>query len=112
MSNLTDVIDATFKAEVLDASTVDRPVLVDFWAEWCKPCKLLTPILEKLQDELGEDKIKIVKMNIDDNPKTANTYSITSVPTSLLFRHGEPVRAIVGAKPKALILKELEPYLP
>ncbi len=101
------VTDASFTADVLQS---DRPVLVDFWAEWCGPCKMVAPVLEEIAGENAE-KISIVKLNIDENPETARAYSIMSIPTMAVFQGGQIVKSIVGAKPKAAILKDLAPYL-
>jgi thioredoxin 1 len=97
------VTDATFDAEVLKS---DKPVLVDFWAEWCGPCRMVAPVLEQIAEEHG-DKIQIVKLNIDENPATASAYGVVSIPTMNLYQGGEVVKQIIGAKPKAAILKDL-----
>lgn len=102
-----DVTDATFDAEVLQA---DGPVLVDFWAEWCVPCKRMAPILEELAAEHG-DKLKVVKLDTDANTATAARYGITSIPTLNVYSGGEVVKSITGAKPKPLLVRELEDYL-
>ena len=101
------VTTATFDAEVLKSST---PVLVDFWAEWCGPCRVVGPILEEISDEYGS-KLKIVKLNTDEESAIAIKYGISSIPTMNVFVNGEIVKTIVGAKPKPAMLKELESFL-
>jgi thioredoxin 1 len=101
------VTTATFDAEVLKSST---PVLVDFWAEWCGPCRAVGPILEEISDEYGS-KLKIVKLNTDEESAIAIKYGISSIPTMNVFVNGEIVKTIVGAKPKTAMLKELESFL-
>lgn len=101
------VTTATFDAEVLRSST---PVLVDFWAEWCGPCRAVGPILEEISDEYGS-KLKIVKLNTDEESAIAIKYGISSIPTMNVFVNGEIVKTIVGAKPKPAMLKELESFL-
>jgi thioredoxin 1 len=101
------VTDATWTDEVL---TSDKPVLVDFWAEWCGPCKMVAPVLEEIASE-HSDKITVAKINIDENPQVARDYQILSIPTMSVFKGGEMVKSIVGAKPKAAILRDLSDYL-
>jgi len=101
------VTTATFDAEVLKSST---PVLVDFWAEWCGPCRAVGPILEEISDEYGS-KLKIVKLNTDEESAIAIKHGISSIPTMNVFVNGEIVKTIVGAKPKPAMLKELESFL-
>jgi len=98
------VTEATFDADVLGS---DKPVLVDFWAEWCGPCKMVAPVLEEIASEHG-DKLTVAKVNIDENPEIARRYQIMSIPTMSVFAGGEIVKSIVGAKPKAALLRDLE----
>ena len=104
--NLPEVTDSNFQAEVLEA---DLPVLVDFWAPWCGPCRIVAPHLEELAAE--REDITIVKLNTDDNPNTAAKYNVMSIPTLLLFKHGEVAHQIIGALPKQRLLQEIEPAL-
>ena len=101
------VTTATFDAEVLKSST---PVLVDFWAEWCGPCRAVGPILEDISDEYGA-KIKIVKLNTDEESALAIKYGVTSIPMLNVYVNGEVVKTIIGAKPKPALLKELEAFI-
>ncbi|MCK9875031.1 thioredoxin [Frankia sp. AgPm24] len=101
------VTDNTFASEVLKS---ELPVLVDFWAEWCGPCKMVAPVLEEIAKEHG-DKLRIVKLNIDENPQTARNYQIMSIPTMAVFVKGEVDKSIVGAKPKAALLRDLSEYI-
>ena len=103
----TPVTTATFEAEVLKSTT---PVLVDFWAEWCGPCRAVGPILEEISNEYGS-KIKIVKLNTDEEAAIAMKYGIVSIPTMNVFVNGEVVKSIVGAKPKPALLKDLESFI-
>ncbi|GAB2827537.1 thioredoxin [Alpinimonas psychrophila] len=107
MSTAPAVTDATFAAQVLASS---KPVLVDFWAEWCGPCRAVGPILDQILLENG-DKIDIVKLNVDENPQTAALYQITSIPAMKVFQNGEVVKTIIGAKPKPAIEADLAAFI-
>ena len=102
--NTVKVTDDSFAADVLGS---DKPVLVDFWAEWCGPCKMVAPVLEEIAGE-NADKLTIAKLDIDHNPEIARRYQVMSIPTMAVFSKGELVKTIVGARPKAAILKELD----
>lgn len=104
--SVTEVTDATFQIEVLESS---EPVLVDFWAAWCGPCRMLAPTLEAIASERAD--LRIVKLNVDENPVTAMRYGVRSIPTLKLFKDGEPVDTMVGALPKGRLLAALEPSL-
>ena len=101
------VTDSSFQADVLDSS---KPVLVDFWAEWCGPCRMIAPALEELSTELG-DRVSIVKLNIDENPDAPTKYGVRGIPTMILFKNGEPAATKVGAEPKSRIQGWLEGVL-
>ena len=101
------VTDSDFEQEVLEA---DTPVLVDFWAEWCAPCKMVAPVLDDLAEEY-DGKIKFIKVDVDTSPETAMKYGIRSIPTLLVFKGGSPVDQVVGAVPKAAIKKRLDSAL-
>ncbi|MDO5711891.1 MAG: thioredoxin [Micrococcales bacterium] len=107
MGNITTTTDATFDADVLKST---KPVLVDFWAPWCGPCKAVAPILEEIAGTHGA-KLSIVKLNTDENPRTAAKYGITSIPTMNVYVDGEIVKTIMGAQPKPRLLRELEPFI-
>ena len=101
------VTDATFEADVLKS---EKPVVVDYWAEWCGPCHQVAPVLEEIASEHA-DKIDVVKLNVDDNPVTSQRYGILNIPTLSVFKDGEVVKEIVGARPKSALLRELADFI-
>jgi thioredoxin 1 len=103
---LNDVTDTTFQAEVIES---DQPVLVDFWAPWCGPCRVVAPVLEEIAGERQD--LRIVKLNVDENQVTAAKYEVLSIPTMILFRNGEVAKKVIGAYPKKRLEAELEPAL-
>ena len=107
MSALKQVTDATFDEEVLKSG---KPVLVDFWAEWCGPCRMIAPILEQIAAE-HPDELEIVKLNTDENPETAAKYGVLNIPMLNVYVKGEVAKTIVGAKPKRALLKDLEDFI-
>ncbi|BCB85938.1 thioredoxin [Phytohabitans suffuscus] len=107
MGTTKAVTDASFTSDVLQSET---PVLVDFWAEWCAPCKKVSPLLEEIANEMG-DRVRIVKVNIDENPETARAYRVMSVPTLTVFKGGQPVQSVAGARPKGDLVKLIEAAL-
>jgi thioredoxin 1 len=107
MANTVTVTDDSFEKDVLNS---DKTVVVDFWATWCGPCKMVAPVLDEIAGENSE-KITVAKLDIDQNPSTARDYQVMSIPTMIVFKDGMPVKQIVGAKPKAALLNDLADYL-
>ena len=104
MAHPVEVTDTTFDEEVIKS---DAPVMVDFWADWCAPCKMIAPIVEELAEEF-DGKVKFAKMDVDSNPKTPTQYGIRGIPTLLIFNGGKPVDQVVGAVPKSALKRRLE----
>ncbi|MPZ27827.1 MAG: thioredoxin [Micromonosporaceae bacterium] len=107
MGTTKAVTDASFAEDVLKS---DRPVLVDFWAEWCLPCRKVSPLLEEIATEMS-GRLEIVKLNADENPETVRTYRVMSLPTLTIFKDGEPVKSVVGARPKGELVRLIESAL-
>jgi len=107
MSTAAQVTDASFKEEVLDS---DVPVLVDFWAPWCGPCRMVAPVVDEIAEQY-KDKVKVVKLNTDENPSVASQYGIRSIPTLMIFKDGQRVDMVVGAVPKTTLANTLEKHL-
>jgi len=107
MAHPVAVTDGTFQNEVLESST---PVLVDFWAEWCQPCKMIAPHLEKIATE-QDGKIKVAKLNVDENPRTMGEFRIRGIPTLILFKDGQPVETLVGFMPEKAILDKVQKHI-
>ncbi len=107
MGTIQTLTDSTFDEEIAGST---EPVLVDFWAEWCGPCKMIAPVLEEIAGE-HDGKLKIVKLNVDDNPGAARRFDVMSIPTLILFSNGQPAKRMVGAKPKGALLEELAEFL-
>ena len=107
MANTVTVTDDSFNTDVLQS---DKPVVVDFWATWCGPCKMVAPVLDEIAGE-NADKLTVAKLDIDANPETARNFQVMSIPTMIVFQDGKPVKQIVGAKPKAALLSDLADYL-
>lgn len=107
MSDTVTLTDASFDEEI---GAADIPVLVDFWAEWCGPCKMIAPILDEIAGEHA-GRIRIGKLNVDDNPKVAQRFEVMAIPTLILFKDGEPQRRVIGAKGKGQLLQELQEFL-
>lgn len=105
MANVADVTDASFQAEVIESP---EPVLVDFWAPWCGPCRAVSPVLEQISDERG---LRVVKVNVDENQQVAAQFQVLSLPTMILFKAGQPAAKIIGAYPKKKLEQQLEPAL-
>ena len=105
--NVAEVTDSSFQAEVIESEV---PVLVDFWAPWCGPCRMVAPVVEEIAQERGEQ-LKVVKLNIDENQNTAMQFNVLSIPTLILFRNGEVAKTVIGAVPKRKLEAELEPSL-
>ncbi|HEX6131796.1 MAG TPA: thioredoxin [Actinomycetota bacterium] len=107
MANIGSVTDQDFEQAVLGS---DTPVLVDFWAEWCVPCHMVSPVVEEIGNEKG-DALKVAKLNIDENPDATRKYGVMSIPSLILFKGGDEVARVIGARPKDAILRDVDPHL-
>ncbi len=107
MANVNDVNDQDFQTQVLES---DQPVLVDFWADWCVPCHMVSPVVEEIAREYS-DRLKAVKVNVDDNPRASAQFGIRSIPTLILFKDGQEKARVIGARGKPAILREIEPHI-
>ena len=107
MSNVSDVTDVTFEAEVLKSPI---PVLVDFWAPWCGPCRAVAPVVDEIANEY-KGKLKVLKLNTDENPKTAQSYRISGIPSLMVFKNGQPVEQVVGAVPKLTLSSAVDKHV-
>lgn len=107
MSNVSDVTDVTFEAEVLKSLI---PVLVDFWAPWCGPCRAVAPVVDEIANEY-KGRLKVLKLNTDENPKTAQSYRISGIPSLMIFKNGQPVEQVVGAVPKSTLSSAIEKHV-
>ncbi|MBI3591180.1 MAG: thioredoxin [Candidatus Melainabacteria bacterium] len=107
MSNVGEVTDATFEEEVLKAKL---PVLVDFWAPWCGPCRAVAPVVDEIASEYN-GKLKVLKLNTDENPKTAQSYRISGIPSLMVFKNGQPVEQVVGAVPKSTLSSAVQKHI-
>lgn len=107
MSNVSEVTDATFEEKVLKSSV---PVLVDFWAPWCGPCRAVAPVIEEIANEYN-GRLKVLKLNTDENPKTAQSYRISGIPSLMVFKNGQPVEQVVGAVPKTTISSAVNKHI-
>jgi thioredoxin 1 len=107
MAHPVAISDTSFQSEVIDS---DRPVLVDFWAEWCGPCKMIAPVLENIASDYS-DSLKIAKLDVDHNPQTSMKFGVMSIPTLLLFKNGEVVEKLIGFMPKERLLGKIKPHL-
>ena len=107
MAHPMEVTDSTFDQEVIKS---DTPVLVDFWADWCAPCKMIAPLVDELAEEY-DGQVKFAKLDVDSNPQTAMTYGVRGIPTLLIFSDGQPVKQVVGAVPKSVLKKNLDEAL-
>ena len=108
MANIGDITDSEFEQKVLQS---DKPVLIDFWADWCVPCHMVSPVVEEIGRDKGEA-LQVAKLNIDDNPDVTRRFGVMSIPTLMLFKDGEEIARVVGARGKDALLKEIDPHVP